>query len=708
MEVATVLIPIGSSAGPRESLEHAIEDFQTILTDDQRRKLSNIGAIQDPDTVRIFTAQLDRESQLKKGRGIAGRLSSILQSVQRFSTVVDTFVSSRPNIAALVWGSLKLAMLVTDAPSHLRIPANSLQIAVNYTSYFESLSALFMELGNQCPRFAEYQALYMASTRLQKALCDFHASIIRCCKHVVEAIQRPWQKQLRVAFFQSFEQEFEPDASDIRKMGENVKDEINLAKAQTDRQDQMLQKEERVAASKQSCKCNDLHADPVSISHLARGTGADLLVVKERHRLLEFLSSHDYVTPFREARKKHQYSTAEWIITTPEFIRWYEGTGPVLLWCSGKSTSYNTSHANVINHVLVEKDRDDHVVFFFLQYDNSDSLTAEVILRAIIRQSVDATSLPEQIEHQLRELDQKHFVPLQDWAFLLRQRIENSGKFFIFIDGMDECSATERRALLDVLSSLATDTLGLRIFITSRDSVFVDLKGRFSHMEHALMTPVNLASDIRIYVEASLQERMRNEDLVLGDPRLLNHIRDTLTHHADGMFLWVTFLIHEVCTASCDDDIRQSLHSHPKDLEETFVRTLSRIMSRQKKTGLVQKVFRWVAVAKRPLTLDEIREAVSIDIGQPYLKTERLVREMTPIPLWCENLLQVTEDQPQSLQFAHSTIREFITKGDLPIQLSDFHIDVGEADHFAGEICITYLHLNDFKTAVARRLQPLR
>jgi len=119
MEVATAVVPIGESAGPRESLENAIQDFQTILTDDQRRKLRNIGAIQDPDTVRIFTAQLDRESQLKKGRGIAGRLSSILQSVHRFSVVVDTFVSSHPEIAALVWGSVKLAMLVTGGASQL-------------------------------------------------------------------------------------------------------------------------------------------------------------------------------------------------------------------------------------------------------------------------------------------------------------------------------------------------------------------------------------------------------------------------------------------------------------------------------------------------------------------------------------------------------------------------------------------------------------
>ncbi|CRK18087.1 hypothetical protein BN1723_011489 [Verticillium longisporum] len=62
---------------------------------------------------------------------------------------------------------------------------------VNYTSYFEALSGLFMAFSRQCPRFAEYQALYPGSTQLQKALCDFHASIIRCCKHAVEAIQRP-------------------------------------------------------------------------------------------------------------------------------------------------------------------------------------------------------------------------------------------------------------------------------------------------------------------------------------------------------------------------------------------------------------------------------------------------------------------------------------------------------------------------------------
>ncbi|KAG9251495.1 uncharacterized protein F5Z01DRAFT_267855 [Emericellopsis atlantica] len=60
----------------------------------------------------IFTAQLQQEHQLRKGRGVAARLISVLQSVQAFSSIVDTLVSSKPDIAALVWGSVKLALLV--------------------------------------------------------------------------------------------------------------------------------------------------------------------------------------------------------------------------------------------------------------------------------------------------------------------------------------------------------------------------------------------------------------------------------------------------------------------------------------------------------------------------------------------------------------------------------------------------------------------
>ncbi|KFA56343.1 hypothetical protein S40293_11469 [Stachybotrys chartarum IBT 40293] len=94
MEVTVASTLAGTSVGPQKALEDAVDGFHSILTREQRDRLGRIGAIRDAETVMIFIAQLDRENQLRKGRGVASRLISVLQSVQAFSTVVDTFVSA--------------------------------------------------------------------------------------------------------------------------------------------------------------------------------------------------------------------------------------------------------------------------------------------------------------------------------------------------------------------------------------------------------------------------------------------------------------------------------------------------------------------------------------------------------------------------------------------------------------------------------------
>jgi len=99
---------------PAKQLNEAVDDFQRILTEDQRTELKNIKSIPDADAVLVFTAQLD-SSQHRRGRSIATRLHSVLQSVREFSAIIDTFVSSNPEIAALVWGSVKLTIQVRCA-----------------------------------------------------------------------------------------------------------------------------------------------------------------------------------------------------------------------------------------------------------------------------------------------------------------------------------------------------------------------------------------------------------------------------------------------------------------------------------------------------------------------------------------------------------------------------------------------------------------
>jgi hypothetical protein len=84
-------------------------------------QLQRIKAVPDLTSVITFTAQLDEQSAQRRISGVSGRLLTFLQSMQQFSTIVDTFVSSNPGTAALVWGSVKLTMLVGQVSNGVHI-----------------------------------------------------------------------------------------------------------------------------------------------------------------------------------------------------------------------------------------------------------------------------------------------------------------------------------------------------------------------------------------------------------------------------------------------------------------------------------------------------------------------------------------------------------------------------------------------------------
>lgn len=100
-------------ANPTGSLQTALGEFQSVLSDEDRKRLQRIKNKPEADAAIQFTATLDQENAAqRKGPSISSRLYSVLLCVQQFSNVVDTFVSANPSIAALVWGTVKLTMLV--------------------------------------------------------------------------------------------------------------------------------------------------------------------------------------------------------------------------------------------------------------------------------------------------------------------------------------------------------------------------------------------------------------------------------------------------------------------------------------------------------------------------------------------------------------------------------------------------------------------
>lgn len=172
---------------------------------------------------------------------------------------------------------------------------------------------------------------------------------------------------------------------------------------------------------------------------------------------------------------------------------------------------------------------------------------------------------------------------------------------------------------------------------------------------------------------------------------------------ADGLdrFLWVTFQLQELCSQYCDDDIRRAIGNLPKGLTETFNRALDRIITLGK-TDIAKDIFLWAVAGRRPLTLEELREAVGIEIGQPSSRPERHVNGIHRLTSWCGNLVEVDEEE-KTVHLVHQSVLQFLVHSHSEPRFRQFHIDPDAADHHVGGVCVTYLAFSDFETTVARR-----
>ncbi|KAI9732361.1 MAG: hypothetical protein M1834_001568 [Cirrosporium novae-zelandiae] len=613
-----------------QSLQNAMQEFQDSLTPDQNNELRKIKAVPDVGSVVTFTAQLDLANMKRRGPSIASRFHSFLQSVQQFTSISDTFISSHPNIGALVWGGVKLTML------------------------------------------------------------------------------KPGPKQVMNALCRSFEAEIEPFKAEIRGCSEKVKREISFAKAQAISLEQKAASSHRSTAISIFSRINK-NIDDSSERRLQKDEWSSRA---RKQKLLDSLSDYDHCTAFKQARKKCHVGTAQWLVQTSRFDRWHKETGSAVFWCSGKIGSGKTIlTANVISHLFLNPPGPEVcIVYFFPRFDEDASLQAETILRSIIRQSLenlDDATFPNDLESCLINITKSPITGIKDLQTLLQKRIAISRTFYIIIDALDECEKSEREIIFSILSSvIASPQSNAKVFLAGRESIDKEIKRWFTSRQHVSMGSPEAHSDIVTYTREVIDERLSTEDLVVGDIDLVENIQNALVQGAQGMFLWVAFQLDDICAQCCDEDIRKTLKTLPKDLKETFNRALLRILTRGH-AQIAKQVFRWVAGAKRPLSLEELREAIAIEPGQPYSKPERLMNGVNRINAWCENLILIDEET-EAVQFAHHTVKQFFLSGPPDTSPNDFHIQSSVADHEIGEICVTYLNFNDFKTQLTRRTKPNR
>lgn len=108
-------------------------------------------------------------------------------------------------------------------------------------------------------------------------------------------------------------------------------------------------------------------------------------------------------------------------------------------------------------------------------------------------------------------------------------------------------------------------------------------------------------------------------------------------------------------------DLKESLQRLPVDLDRTYDDALERIKNQNsQKVARAEQVLKLINCAKRPLKLEELRQALSIREGDTLLDTDALPTAESLISTCCG--LVVVEDQSQIVRLVHYTVEEYFAR----------------------------------------------
>lgn len=192
--------------------------------------------------------------------------------------------------------------------------------------------------------------------------------------------------------------------------------------------------------------------------------------------------------------------------------------------------------AGVVAHLMTTVSPADSVSFFFCRYDEIESMRARTIVGNIARQLLDGLPLESfaKVDQAMDTLS----LDTDQIVDLLQKVLPETRRYFVMIDGLDECEEEEAKELISTIRNLLTlQRITFKIFCSSRPDVFRWVPTILKPEWHVSMAVRDVNPDIERYIDAALEQRIENGDLQLGDPTLILTIQDTLLSGAQGMYV---------------------------------------------------------------------------------------------------------------------------------------------------------------------------
>jgi len=537
------------------------------------------------------------------------------------------------------------------------------------SSYMEALSILFMEIGRSAPRYQELALLYPQSKTLQSDLQEYFIVVVGLCTHIYKFTEQSAFRRATSALNSANLRSFQ---NDLDRWARCIKEEVTVL---------------------------EVHMN--SSFRNAVGKLSESLINQQRIlaklRVLDLCSKYDYEVIWKQTRKSGNTTISTHFL---EYKEWKVSPVPYTCLLTGKlGSGKSVLLANIVDDLNTSQiDKKTAVAYFFCRYNDIDSLKTRTIIGSLARQLL--CTVPN-LDTVFKRIEGLASAPgLDQICDLLYHGFPPGCNTYFILDGLDECEPLERESTCHWLQEVQKK-LGIKILVSFRvePNKEPDLPVKPLVVTSKISMPED-NPDIKAFVGAELERCIENRKLVIGDPTLIVDILDALLAGSQGMFLWVVLQIQTLCCMETDEDIRNALATLPRTLSETF----SRILATSRKSGRYQaKVLDLTIAACRPLSIEELREALGVVPGDPVWTPAKMVNDVHSALACCGCLLVVDEDEA-TIRFVHHSVQQYL----LDETPDGRRRTIEAAQRTMADIIVTYLNYGTFGTELSTtRVNPV-
>lgn len=347
-------------------------------------------------------------------------------------------------------------------------------------------------------------------------------------------------------------------------------------------------------------------------------------------------------------RALKQPGSCEWFTKKDCFDSWRAGAQPAILWVLGDP---GTGKSVLSGHVIEQLRTHAHCSYFICN-DGEPESTLSHCFRSLAFQMAMQDNL---VMGKLLRVAQDGLAwdktsGASAWQHLFTRcifKLPSTAQHFWVIDGIDKCANFNDLFTKRLLSALPD---GIRLFATSRSLEQIE-RGLASlgptRASVQVLSCADTLEDMRLYIATRLAELGRPESAVDRD-----HMCERILDGASGSFLWARLMLQELERAWTMEAMHEILSAAPAELSDFYPHIVRSIETDDYKLRLSRLLLTWVALARRPLTVDELRCAIKLQIHETLLNPEKV------IPALCGQLVFI--DPNHRVQAIHETARESI------------------------------------------------